>query len=157
MSYPLSTMMEPELARALTPELDPCRGVLLAKYAVLLAYMAYGDQLAFPARDGLYQHFSAHADEERKWIYELHRHSSARRAPQFLDASVDVVDLTTPEPALTRLLQLEARVLDAWTAWDQLLRRQQPQPLGLSGFVQDGARATLAHMEDLRRYLGGLT
>ncbi len=140
-----------------TPDPVPAAGpeqVLAAKYAVLLAYMAYGDQLAFPTRDGLYQHFTTHAEEERKWIYELHRHSAAHNAPYFGTATVSSCDLDTPEPALKELLFLEARVLDAWVAWDKTLQNKGA-PLGLCGFVQDGARATLTHIEDLRRYLGG--
>jgi hypothetical protein len=55
------------------PYVGAVRGVLDAKYAVLLAYMAYGDQLRVVDRDGLHRHFRDHIEEERDWIYALHR------------------------------------------------------------------------------------
>lgn len=158
----------PELDQYLQPEASPppppdpevavcaaIRPLLDAKYAVLLAYLVYGSSLRFPERDGLYEHFFTHADDEKKWIYELHRMLSARgeeHAPT--GVSIPAPPMTAARPALEALLQLESATYQGWVALNEAVS-SDPSSLGASGFAQDGARATLAHLEDLRRYLGG--
>lgn len=66
------------LVREADSYIEAVRGALNAKYAVLLAYIAYGDQLRVVDRDGLYKHFQDHVGDERDWIYQLHRTLASR-------------------------------------------------------------------------------
>lgn len=56
---------------------------------------------------------------------------------------------------LEALLALELRALEAWGAVADAAEAQ-PERLALSGFAQEGARVELTHVEDLRRWLGGM-
>lgn len=137
------------------PYVAAVRGALDAKYAVLLAYITYGDQLRVVDRDGLYKHFQDHVGDERDWIYQLHRTLASRGEAHFpVGVSVPTPPLADPRPMLEALLALELRALEAWTAVADAAEAQ-PERLALSGFAQEGARVELTHVEDLRRWLGG--
>jgi len=137
------------------PEPDPVPGLvrklLSVKYAVLLAYVSYGDQLRGANRDGLYEHFQEHVKDERRSIYELNRHLASRgevHVPH--NVTIPEVELGGPVPLLGVLLQFEEAALEAWR---ELFRAIPPNKnVGLSGFAQNGAQAQLAHVEDLRRW-----
>lgn len=138
------------------PYVEAVRRALDAKYAVLLAYVTYGDQLRVVDRDGLYKHFQDHVDDERGWIYQLHRSLASRGEAHFpVNVSVPSPPLADPRPMLEALLSLELRALEAWDAV-AAAAEAQPERLALSGFAQEGARVELTHVEDLRRWLGGV-
>lgn len=138
------------------PYVEAVREVLNAKYAVLLAYIAYGDQLRVVDRDGLHRHFRDHIEEERDWIYALHRTLAARGEAHFpTGVSVPSPPLADPRPLLEALLALEKQALGAWEALASAAEAQ-PERLALSGFAQEGARVELTHIEDLQRWLGGI-
>lgn len=137
------------------PYVEAVRGVLNAKYAVLLGYIAYGDQLRVVDRDGLYRHFQDHVDEQRSWIYELHRALAARGEAHFPSGvSVPTPPLADPRPMLEALRALSEQALGAWDAV-AAAAETQPARFALSGFAQDGARVEMTHIEDLLRWLGG--
>jgi hypothetical protein len=138
------------------PYVEAVHEVLNAKYAVLLAYITYGDQLRVVDRDGLYKHFQDHIEEERGWIYQLHRTLAARGEAHFpTGVSVPAPPLADPHPMLEALLGLEKQALGAWDAL-ATAAEAQPERLALSGFAQEGARVELTHIEDLQRWLGGI-
>lgn len=141
---------------AVDPYVGAVRGALDAKYAVLLAYVTYGDQLRVVDRDGLYKHFQEHVDDERGWIYQLHRSLASRSEAHFPSGvSVPTPPLADPRPMLEALLGLERQALAAWDAV-AAAAEAQPERLALAGFAQDGARVQMTHVEDLRRWLGGV-
>lgn len=142
---------------AARPYLDAVKDLLNAKYAVLLAYMAYGDQLTTVDRDGLYKHFQEHIDEERSWIYQLHRTLAAQGAAHVpTGVVVPPVELRRAQPMLAVLLALEETALRGWEVLATVAETQKDR-LALSGFAQEGARIELTHIEDLRRWLGGVS
>lgn len=152
----------PELDPYLSPSApeDPLVASLTslceAQYAVLLAYLAYGDQLRCPERDGLYEHFQVHADEVRKALYRCHRRlASMGEEHQASGVTVPPAPRAAPRPVLEALKSLEEQVLQGWTGLNSALDPNHPDYFGFSGFAQDGAQETLARLEDLRRYLGG--
>lgn len=146
----------PEAAEAADPYVAAVGRALDAKYAVLLAYIAYGDQLRVVDRDGLYRHFQDHVSDERDWIYQLHRGLAARGVSHFPSGvSTPTPPLADPRPMLEALLALELQALAAWDAVASAAETQ-PERLALSGFAQEGARVELTHVEDLRRWLGGV-
>lgn len=136
------------------PMVEGARAVLNAKYAVQLAYMAYGDQLRTSERDGLYKHFQEHMEDERGWIYQLHRLLAARGEANYPSGvTVPQAPLAAPRPMLEALLGLERTAL---AAWEQLAGAPGVQDsLAYSGFAQEGAHIQMTHIEDLQRWLGG--
>lgn len=139
-----------------SPYVSAVRQVLDAKYVVLLAYVAFGDQLRTADRDGLYRHFQEHVEEEREWIYKLHR-SLASMGDSHTPTGVTVPSppLADPRPMLESLLALELHSLAAWDALAQAAEAT-PERLARTGFAQEGATVGLSHIEDLRRWLGGM-
>ncbi len=135
-------------------------GLLQVQYAVLLAYMTYGDQLQCIERDGLYEHFKTHADDIKSWIYELHRTLASMGMESYPQGvTVPTAPLKAARPAIEALLGLETQLLDGWANCAAVLASEPPPSQGelvaLTTFFEDGGRNTLAHVQDLRRYLGG--
>lgn len=139
--------------------LDALQALVAKKYVVLLAYATYGDQLRCIERDGLYKHFGEHFDEERAWIYALHRMIAARGGTSYpAGVVVPQTPLLAPRPCLEALVAMEVELLDLWAHADGALESDPSVSAGekaaLRAQLQEGARIDLAHVEDMRRYLG---
>lgn len=144
----------PEAAQE-DPVVAAVRAALDVKYAVLLAYITYGDQLRCPERDGLYTHFQTHVEDERDWIYQLHRNLASRGEEHSpTGVSVPTCPRSNPRPVLEALLALETQALAAWGALFGSINAATD--VGLSGFAQNGAQVQQSHVEDLKRWLGGV-
>lgn len=139
--------------------LDALQALVAKKYVVLLAYATYGDQLRCIERDGLYKHFGEHFDEERAWIYALHRMIAARGGTSYpAGVVVPQTPLLAPRPCLEALAAMEGELLELWAEAGVALEGDPSMSDGeksaLRAQLQEGARIDLAHAEDMRRYLG---
>ena len=139
--------------------LDALQVLVARKYAVLLAYAAFGDQLRCVERDGLAKHFANHFEEERSWLYALHRMIAARGGVAYpAGVTVPQVPLLAPRPAVEALAAMEGELLELWA--DACVALEGDPSIGdgeksaLRAQLQEGARVDLAHAEDMRRYLG---
>lgn len=139
--------------------LDALQALVAKKYAVLLAYATYGDQLRCVERDGLFKHFGDHFAEERAWLYTLHRMIAARGGTAYPSGvAVPQTPLLAPRPCIEALAAMEVELLDLWAHADGALESDPSVSAGekaaLRAQLQEGARIDLAHVEDMRRYLG---
>ena len=134
--------------------------VLVAqKYAVLLAYAAYGDQLRTTERDGLVKHFDEHIADERAWVYQIHRMIAARGGTSYPQGvTIPTPPLAAPRPAIEALASMEAGLLDRWAEAGAAAEGDpslgEGERAAVVAALQEGARIDLAHLEDMRRYLG---
>lgn len=129
----------------------PClQAILSKKYALLLAYIHYGDQLRAFCRDGIYQHFQEHIKEEREFIYELNKKITALGADAHADpAPTALVGLNDPRAVFESLLSMELEVVAKWSELFHATANDVP----LNALAQEGALVDQQHADDMRRYL----
>lgn len=139
------------------PLIDALHSLAQQKYGVLLAYMAYGDQLQTFSRDGISKHFREHVEEEVDWSYQIHRILSQLGAPVFpAPGPVSELPLGTERPCMEALAAQEEALVAAWEMCEQAIDAVPREPgvgYGLRAMIQEGARVDAAHAQDLRRYL----
>lgn len=140
------------------PLIEALHALAQQKYGVLLAYMAYGDQLQTFSRDGISKHFHEHVGEEISWAYQIHRLLAQLGAPVFpAPAPVGELPLGAERPCIEALAAMEEALVAAWEGCEQAVDAVPRAPgvaYGLRAMVQEGARSDAAHAQDLRRYLG---
>lgn len=129
----------------------PClQAILSKKYALLLAYIHYGDQLRAFCRDGIYQHFQEHIKEERDAIYQLNKKITALGGDAVVAPEpVPTVPLDQPRAVFEAVLALEQAVVALWSD----LFRKTADDVALNAMAQDGALVDQQHADDMRRYL----
>lgn len=129
----------------------PCLQAILAKkYALLLAYVAYGDQLRSLCRDGVFEHFQEHIKEERDAIYQLNKKITALGGDAAVAPEpVPTVPLNQPRAVFEAVLMLEQSTVALWSA----LFRATTNDVPLNALAQEGALVDQQHADDMRRYL----
>lgn len=124
--------------------------ILSKKYTLLLAYIAYGDQLRVYARDGVFEHFQEHFKEERDAIYQLNKKITALGGDaDVAPAPVPRIPLDQPRAVFETLLSLELDVVQLWSE----LFHTSTEDVALNALAQDGALVDQQHADDMRRYL----
>lgn len=122
-----------------------------AKYALMLAYAHYGDQLRDLARDGLHTHFNRHSAEEREQAYQLNKKLTALGGAAHVGpVSFVEVDVDDISGVLEALLAMERKSVELWT---ELFHATQTSDVALNGMAQNGAVECQGHADDLIRYL----
>jgi ferritin len=126
------------------------QSILTKKYALLLAYISYGDQLRAFGRDGVYEHFQEHIKEERDTIYQLNKKITALGGDAVVSVDpVPSVPLNQPRAVFEALLAMEQASVALWSE----LFRNTEDDVALNAMAQNGALADQQHADDMRRYL----
>jgi len=126
------------------------QAILAKKYALLLAYVSYGDQLRSICRDGVFEHFQEHIKEERDAIYQLNKKITALGGDAVVSPGhVPSVPLDQPRAVFEAVLNLEQAVVALWSD----LFHKTPDDVPLNAMAQDGALVDQQHADDMRRYL----
>lgn len=129
----------------------PClQAILSKKYALMLAYISYGDQLRALSRDGVYAHFQEHITQEREAIYELNKKITALGGDAAVQPDpVPTVPLGEPRAVFEAILTMEQALVSAWSD----LFEKTDDDVALNAMAQNGALADQQHADDMRRYL----
>jgi len=129
----------------------PClQKILSLKYTVMLAYIAYGDQLRAQWRDGIHDHFQEHLKNERDDIYQLNKKITALGGDACVaPREVPPVPLDKPRAVFQTLLRMEEELVAAWSD----LFHKTSDDVALNAMAQNGALADQQHADDLKRYL----
>jgi bacterioferritin (cytochrome b1) len=120
------------------------------KYQLILAYIHYGDQLRAMYRDGIYEHFQEHLEEERAQLYQINKKVTALGgdAP-CCPGPVPTVALNDARAMFHALMQIEEESVRLWSS----LFHQTDDDVALNGMAQTYATECQGHTDDLKRYL----
>lgn len=120
------------------------------KYQLILAYIHYGDQLRALYRDGIYEHFQEHLEEERAQLYQINKKVTAlgHDAP-CCPGEVPPVPLNDAKAIFRVALKIEEESVQLWSD----LFRQTDDDVALNGMAQTFAQECQGHADDLKRYL----
>mgnify|MGYP000929533683 CR=1 FL=1 len=133
-----------------SPHLPCLQEILSRKYTIMLAYIAYGDQLRAEWRDGIYEHFQEHIKNERDDIYQLNKKITALGGDACVTPrAVTSVPLDDTRTVIQALLQMEEELVVAWSD----LFHKTSDDVALNAMAQNGALADQQHADDLKRYL----
>lgn len=120
------------------------------KYQLILAYIHYGDQLRAMYRDGIYEHFQEHLDEERAQLYQINKKITALGSDAPCEPGVvPQVPLESARAIFMALLPIEEESVRLWST----LFHQTDDDVALNGMAQAYATECKGHADDLRRYL----
>lgn len=121
------------------------------KYVLVLAYPYYGNQLTELFRDGLHEHFTQHAEEERAQLYQVHKKLIAmgHSGPEPKVSAQEWASVTDTRGALKHLLALEQESVRLWSQLYQATKEMIP----LNALAQEYAAECQGHADDLSRYL----
>lgn len=120
------------------------------KYQLILAYIHYGDQLRAMYRDGIYEHFQEHIEEERAQLYQINKKITAlgHDAP-CCPGPVPPAPLNNARAIFQNLLPIEEESVQLWSQ----LFRMTDDDVPLNGMAQTYAQECQGHADDLKRYL----
>lgn len=120
------------------------------KYQLILSYIHYGDQLRAMYRDGIYEHFQEHLDEERAQLYQINKKITAMGDDAPCDPGpVPTVPLNDARAIFKTILSIEEESVRLWSE----LFHQTDDDVALNGMAQTYATECKGHADDLRRYL----
>ena len=120
------------------------------KYQLILAYIHYGDQLRAMYRDGIYDHFQEHLEEERAQLYQINKKITALGSDAPCQPGpVPPVALNDARAIFHALLQIEMESVRLWSA----LFHKTQDDVALNGMAQTYATECQGHADDLKRYL----
>lgn len=132
------------------PHMDLLKKIAGKKYQLILAYIHYGDQLRAMYRDGIYDHFQEHLEEERAQLYQLNKKITALGGDAPCDPEpVPCVPLNDARAIFRAVLQIEEASVQLWSE----LFRKTPDDVALNGMAQTYAQECQGHADDLKRYL----
>jgi bacterioferritin (cytochrome b1) len=124
--------------------------ILCKKYTLMLMYISYGDQLREFFRDGVYEHFQEHIEEERKSIYALNKKITALGGDASAEhCDVPCVHLDDAREVFNHILRVEEETICLWSK----LFHATDDDVPLNGMAQEGAQMDQAHADDMKRYL----
>lgn len=124
--------------------------ILCKKYTLLLMYMSYGDQLREFFRDGVYNHFQEHIEEERASIYKLNKKITALGSDAHVHhEEIPCIPLDDAREVFNHILRVEEEAICLWSK----LFHATDDDVTLNGMAQDGAVGDQAHADDMKRYL----
>jgi len=120
------------------------------KYQLILAYIHYGDQLRAMYRDGIYDHFQEHLEEERAQLYQINKKITAMGSDAPCEPEpVPCVPLNDARAIFKVVLEIEEASVRLWSE----LFHQTDDDVALNGMAQNYATECKGHADDLRRYL----
>lgn len=120
------------------------------KYQLILAYIHYGDQLRAMYRDGIYEHFQEHLEEERAQLYQINKKITAMGSDApCTPGPVPPVPLDNARAIFKTLLPIEEESVSLWSK----LFHETEDDVALNGMAQAYATECKGHADDLRRYL----
>jgi bacterioferritin (cytochrome b1) len=130
--------------------MDLLKKIAGKKYQLILAYIHYGDQLRAMYRDGIYDHFQEHLEEERAQLYQINKKITALGGDAPCDPEpVPCVPLNDARAIFRAVLQIEEASVQLWSE----LFRKTPDDVALNGMAQTYAQECQGHADDLKRYL----
>ena len=120
------------------------------KYQLILAYIHYGDQLRAMYRDGIYEHFQEHLEEERAQLYQINKKVTAlgHDAP-CMPGHVPTVQLNDATEIFHSILRMEEESVQLWSHLFHITENDVP----LNSMAQNYAQECQGHADDLKRYL----
>lgn len=130
---------------------DCLRRIAEHKYVLVLAYPYYGNQLTELSRDGLFEHFEQHADEERTQLYQVHKKLIAmgQTGPEPKVGEQKWASVANTRDALKHLQELERESVKLWSELYNATKGMIP----LNSLAQEYAAQCDGHADDLARYL----
>lgn len=137
---------------------DPCcchsvsilKKLAAKKYQLILAYIHYGDQLRAMYRDGIYEHFQEHLEEERAQLYQINKKITALGGDAPCEPEpVPCVPLNDARAIFRAVLAIEESSVQMWSQLFRLTDDDVP----LNGMAQTYAQECQGHADDLKRYL----
>lgn len=124
--------------------------ILSKKYALLLMYVSYGDQLREMFRDGVYAHFQEHIEEERQSIYAINKKLTALGEDGSAHhEEIPCVRLDDARDVFSNIQREEEACVCLWSK----LFHATEDDVALNGMAQEGAQLDQTHADDMKRYL----
>lgn len=150
-SHPMEANSAPAMsADCGCDHVETLKEILCKKYTLLLMYMSYGDQLREFFRDGVYDHFQEHIEEERESIYNLNKKITALGSDAHVHhEEIPCIRLDDAREVFNHILRVEEEAICLWSK----LFHATDDDVALNGMAQDGAVTDQTHADDMKRYL----